>query len=154
MAGARVVATTSSEDKAETLRNLGVEHVINYRNDPKWGETARKLTTSGFDHIIEVGGSGTLQQAIHAIARDGIISLIGFMASGETPDIMQPLYGSFIVRGIAIGSRTQFEEMNRAIEANKVKPFVDKVFNFEDAREAYKHLESQTFTGKVVIEIQ
>lgn len=101
-----------------------------------------------------MGGSGTVEQAIKAIAKDGIISLIGFMATGETPDILQALYGSFIVRGIAIGSRVQFEEMNRAIEANNIQPFVDKVFKFEDAVDAYKHLQGQSFTGKVVIEME
>lgn len=151
IAGARVVATTSSDDKAKILQDLGVDHIINYRKDSQWGETARSYTTDGFDHIIEVGGSGTLQQAVKAIATEGIISLIGFLGTGETPDLMQTLYSGFIARGIGIGSRVQFEEMNRAIEANNIKPFVDKVFSFEDAREAYKHVEGQSFTGKVVI---
>ena len=71
----------------------------------------------------------------------------------EIPSTLQALYGSFIVRGIAIGSRVQFEEMNRAIEANNIQPFVDKVFKSEDAVDAYKHLEGQSFTGKVVIEM-
>jgi NADPH:quinone reductase-like Zn-dependent oxidoreductase len=75
------------------------------------------------------------------------------MAAGKSPDILQALYGTFIVRGIATGNRVQFEEMNRAIEANNIQPFVDKVFKFEDAVDAYKHLEGQNFTGKVVIEM-
>lgn len=111
------------------------------------------MTSYGFDHVIDVGGASTLPQAVKAVAKDGIISLIGFLGKGESPDLMATLYNGFIARGISIGSRVQFEEMNRAIEANDIKPIVDKVFKFEDTAEAYKLLQGQSFTGKVVIEI-
>jgi NADPH:quinone reductase-like Zn-dependent oxidoreductase len=128
--GARVVATTSSDDKAQVLRDLGVDHVVNYKTDPNWGETARAYTQEGFDHIIDVGGASTLGQTTKAVALDGIISLIGFLGDGDAPSLISALYNGFIARGIHIGSKTQFEEMIRAIEANNVKPVIDKVFQF------------------------
>ena len=134
---------------------MGADHVLNYREDPNWGETARKLTPrqEGFHHVVDVGGPATLQGAVKAVGNDGIITVIGFLTTGESPDLMQTLYRGFVVRGVAIGSRLQFEEMVKCIEANDIKPVVDKVFKFDDAKNAYKHLESQNFTGKVVIEI-
>ena len=130
-----------------------MDHVVNYKTDAHWGETARKFTPDGFDHVIEVGGASTLAQSLKAIAAHGTISCIGFLGDGEAPSLLEALYHSCIVRGIAIGNTVQFEEMVRAIDAGNIKPVVDKVFQFEDAREAYKHLEGQGFTGKVVIEI-
>jgi NADPH:quinone reductase-like Zn-dependent oxidoreductase len=114
---------------------------------------ARDLTPGkvGFDHIVDVAGAGTLGQVIKAISQDGVISLIGFMGKGETPDLMSALYGQFIVRGVGIGSRAQADEMVRAIEATDLKPVVDRVFDFKDVRDAYQHLEDQGFVGKVVI---
>jgi NADPH:quinone reductase-like Zn-dependent oxidoreductase len=130
-----------------------VDHIVNYKTDDKWGETARAFTSRGFDHIIDVAGAGTLGHCVDAIANEGIISLIGFMGKGDPPGLLEALHKGFIARGIGIGSRTQFEAMNRAIEGNNIQPFVDKVFKFEDAKEAYKHLQGQTFIGKVVIEM-
>jgi D-arabinose 1-dehydrogenase-like Zn-dependent alcohol dehydrogenase len=101
--------------------------------------------------VVDVGGAGTLPQAVKAVALEGVITLVGFMGSGEAPDLMSALFGGFIARGVGVGSRVHYEEMVRAIEATDINPFVDRVFNFEDAREAYKHLEGQTFVGKVVI---
>ncbi|KAI9841483.1 MAG: hypothetical protein M1838_003541 [Thelocarpon superellum] len=86
-AGARVIATTSSDDKAERLKKLGVETVINYAQDPAWGETAKSFTPGnrGFQHIIEVGGGGTMAQSLKAVAIDGAISIVGFL----TGDVKQ-----------------------------------------------------------------
>lgn len=127
--------------------------MINYKTDKKWGENARKLTTDGFDHIIEVGGASTMAQSLEAIAREGIISTIGFLGDGEAPSMLQALYHGCIVRGIGIGNTVQFDEIVRCIDANDIRPIIDKVFKFDDAKEAYNHVEGQSFTGKVVIEI-
>ena len=155
-AGARAVATTSSNDKAKILESLGADHIINYREDKDWGLTARKLTTNGegFDHVIDVGGSSTVKHSIDATAKDGTISIIGFLGGGDTPDVMQVLYRGVIMRGIGIGPRVMAEEMVRSIEANGIEPNVDEVFDFEDVKEAYKHMEKQDFVGKVVIKIE
>ena len=142
-AGARVIATTSSNDKAAKLKQLGADHVINYKEDEKWGETAKKITGGrGVQHVLEVGGPTTMKQSFNAIAIDGIISIIGFLGGvkGENPPtFLDNLNHICIVRGVLVGSREQMEAMNRAIEANNIHPVVDdKVFKLEEAKDAYQ----------------
>jgi len=142
-AGARVIATTSSKAKGDKLKSLGAEHVINYKEDTNWGETAKKITGGGgVQHVVEVGGPNTMKQSLKAISIDGVISIIGFlggMKGEEQPSFAECLSNICTVRGVLVGSRLQFEEMNRAVEANNIKPVVDeKVFKLEEAREAYQ----------------
>ena len=143
-AGATVIATTSSDKKAEVLKKLGADHVINYREDPNWGETARKLTPNGegVDHILEVGGQGTMAQSLHAIKMEGVISLIGILSgAGPKDNIMEALTRVCIVRGVYVGSKEQMEEMNKAVEEHDIHPVVDKkVFTLETAKEAYEYM--------------
>lgn len=141
--GAKVIATTSSQTKSEKLKSYGADHVINYKEDTNWGETAKKLTGgSGVQHVVEVGGPNTMKQSLKAIAIDGVISIIGFlggMKGEEQPSFVECLSNICTVRGVLVGSRLQFEEMNRAVEANNIKPVVDeKVFKLEEVREAYQ----------------
>lgn len=114
-AGATVISTTSSDKKAEFLKKLGADHVINYRETPNWGEEAAKLTPGGegVNHVIEVGGPATLTQSFKAIKIGGVISIIGFLSSDKVdpPSFMEPLMNMCIVRGILVGSRQQFEQM-------------------------------------------
>lgn len=156
-AGATVVATTSSKEKAEELKKLGATHVINYRETPNWGEVARSLTPegTGFDHILEIGGPGSLEQSLKAIKLEGVITIIGFLApSDKQPPLMDALNHVCIVRGIFVGSKQQFVEMNRAIDSNKIKPVVDSnIFSFEDIKKAYQYQWDQKHYGKVVIKI-
>lgn len=156
-AGATVVATTSSKEKAEELKKLGATHVINYRETPNWGEVARSLTPegAGFDHILEIGGPGSLEQSLKAIKLEGVITIIGFLApSDKQPPLMDALNHVCIVRGIFVGSKQQFVEMNRAIDSNKIKPVVDSnIFSFEDIKKAYQYQWDQKHYGKVVIKI-
>ncbi|KAM0485405.1 hypothetical protein ACHAPX_001391 [Trichoderma viride] len=156
-AGATVVATTSSKEKAEELKKLGATHVINYRETPNWGEVARSLTPegTGFDHILEIGGPGSLEQSLKAIKLEGVITIIGFLApSDKQPPLMDALNHVCIVRGIFVGSKQQFLEMNRAIDSNKIKPVVDSnIFSFEDIKKAYQYQWDQKHYGKVVIKI-
>ncbi|MCJ1426032.1 hypothetical protein MMC29_003934 [Sticta canariensis] len=148
-AGARVIATTSSTEKAEILKRLGADHVLDYKKDPKWGESARALTPdqSGVQHIIEVGGPNTMAQSFVAIKREGVISVIGFMgglSKGE-PSFLETLNTSSILRGIMVGSRVQLEELTRAIDANLIKPVVDeKVFALEELKECYQYMGNLT----------
>lgn len=140
-AGARVISTTSSKEKANKLKELGADHIINYKEDENWGESAKKLTGGrGVQHVVEVGGPNTLKQSLKAIAFDGVISIIGFLGGvkGESqPTFLDCLMNICTVRGVYVGSRMQFEAMNRAIEANGIKPVVDeKVFKLEEARDA------------------
>lgn len=153
-----MIATTSSAAKAETLKALGVHHVINYRDDPNWGQTAKNLThgSEGVDIIIEVGGVTTFPQSFQAIKIDGTISIIGFVGgdSPNQPSFMDILGKICTVRGVYVGSRLQFEDMNRAIEANKIKPVVDKkVFDLEELKDAYQYMWDQNHFGKLTIKI-
>lgn len=140
-----MIATTSSDAKAEKLKQLGADHVLNYKNDANWGETARSLTPegAGVDHIIEVGGPGTLQQSFKAIKFEGIISVIGFLGKGDPnsqPGILDTLSNICTVRGVYVGSKALMKDMIRAIEANDIHPVVDeKVFSLEQTREAYEY---------------
>lgn len=113
-AGARVIATTSSAAKAEVLKKLGADHVINYKEIPNWGEEAKKLTGgAGVDHVIEVGGATTVAESLKAVAIGGIITIIGWIGGeGEAgPVFPQILASQAVVRGIVVGSREQFEAM-------------------------------------------
>ncbi|KAI0838465.1 NAD(P)-binding protein [Hypoxylon sp. FL0890] len=156
-AGATVIATTSSKGKAEILTKLGADHVLNYKEDPNWGETARKLTPggAGVDHIIEVGGAGTIDQSFKAIKFEGIISIIGFLGGANTQtSVISTLPHICTARGVYVGSRALMEEMIAAIEANDIHPVVDKeVFDFAKAKEAYKYMWDKKHFGKVAIKI-
>ena len=149
-AGARVIATTSSAEKAKILKDLGADHVINYKEDKNWGETAQKLSPNGYgvDFVIEVGGPETMKQSLISIKREGIITIIGFLAGrpGEgQPGFLDVLTHGCVVRGVLVGSRIQFEEMNAAIEAANIKPVVDKeVFPFEKLQDAYQYMVSKS----------
>ncbi|MCJ1291161.1 hypothetical protein MMC34_002704 [Xylographa carneopallida] len=157
-AGARVIATTSSDAKAETLKKLGADHIINYKTDENWGETAKKLSPGGLgvDHIIEVGGPKTIKQSFDAVKIDGVITVIGFLAghSKDEPSFLQVLQSTCVVRGALVGSREQFEKMNKAIDANGIKPVVDeKVFGLEELKEAYQYMWDQKHFGKLTVKI-
>lgn len=156
--GATVITTTSSPVKAEKLKQLGADHVINYKTDPNWGETARKLTGGiGVDHIIEVGGPGTLQQSFKCIKLEGVISVIGFLAQSDSkaqPTVMDTLSSLCTVRGIYVGSKAMMQDMIRAVEANNIHPVVDqKIFSLEQTRDAYEYMWAQKHFGKLTIKI-
>ena len=143
-AGATVIATTSSAEKAETLKKLGADHVINYREDKDWGKTARGLTLNGegVDHVVEVGGARTMEQSLEAVKYEGIITIIGFLGGQEvTSSMFECFYKVCIARGVFVGSRAMMEDMVAAIEANDIHPVVDKnVFTMDQAKEAYQYL--------------
>lgn len=155
--GATVVATTSSSTKADALKKLGASYVIDYNETSNWGEAARALTPGGlgFDHILEIGGAGSIAQSLKAIKLEGVITIIGFLTSSDKqPPLMDALNHLCIVRGIFVGSRQQFEEMNRAIDSAKIRPVVDPtVFALEDLKEAYQYQWERKHFGKVVVKI-
>jgi len=151
--GARVIATTSSEAKAERLRALGAETVLRYDQDPRWGRAVRKLT-GGVDHVVEVGGAGTITQSLDAVRPGGTVSLIGVLAGVREPvNVLPVLMKQVRVQGILVGHRQGFEAMNRAIAAHKLRPVVDRVFAFTEVRAAFEYLASGAHLGKVCIEL-
>jgi len=155
--GARVICTTSSEAKAEKLRCLGADHVINYTSIPSWGEEVRKLTNGdGVDHVVETGGPSTFKQSLKSVKIEGVITVIGFIGgpAGGEGGFMDLLGALCTVRSILVGSREVMEEMCHVIEEKGLKPVVDeRVFGLEEAREAYGYLGSQGHFGKVVVRI-
>lgn len=154
MAGATVIATSSSGEKLERLKALGADHLINYREDENWGETARKLTDGrGIDHIIEVGGATTLQQSMHAACVGGHISMIGILSGVSTQlEIVPALVKQLRLQGVLVGSRSQQQDMVRAIDANGMRPVIDRSFALTDIVEAFKHQESGRHFGKICLE--
>jgi NADPH:quinone reductase-like Zn-dependent oxidoreductase len=151
--GATVIATSSSDEKLERVKALGADHVINYKSTPDWHEAARKHTGGrGVDHVVEVGGPGTFERSLAATAVSGRVSLIGVLtgAAGAV-NPMAALFNRITVQGIYVGSVEMFAAMNRAIEAAKLKPVIDRVYHFDEALEAYRHLKSGSHFGKVVI---
>jgi NADPH:quinone reductase-like Zn-dependent oxidoreductase len=154
--GARVIATSSSNEKAARAMALGASDVVNYERTPEWDQEVRKLTSGrGVDCVIEIGGAGTLARSIRSLARGGKIGLIGFLAGrdGDTnPTPLMMVGGS--LHGIFVGDREMFEEMNRAIAVNRLAPVIDRVFPFDSAPAAYQHQAARTFVGKIVITLR
>ncbi|KAI0758962.1 NAD-P-binding protein [Fomes fomentarius] len=154
--GATVIATSSSDEKLQAAKKLGAAHVINYKKTPDWDKEVLKITSGrGVDHVIEVGGPGTLLKSLNAVRYGGSIHLVGFIAGQADVNSLplQVLGKAALLRGILIGSRSQFEDLNRLISAVKLKPVVGKVFDFERAQEAYAYLSSQKHVGKVIIKV-
>lgn len=155
MAGATVIATSSSDEKLKRLSDLGADHVINYRKDPKWGETALKLTGGyGVDHVIDVGGPATLEQSMAAARVGGQISVIGILG-GVTGDLafVPALIKQLRLQGVLVGSRAQQQAMVRAINANGMHPIIDRHFPLSEIVEAFRYQESNQHFGKICLDI-
>jgi NADPH:quinone reductase-like Zn-dependent oxidoreductase len=153
--GATVIATSSSDEKLERLKAMGADHLINYKSEPNWGAAARKLTDGrGVDHIIEVGGSGTMPESINAARVGGHISVIGVLAgvAGPIPTVLI-MAKNLRVIGLTVGSRRHQLDMIRAIEANAIKPVIDTHFPLEKLADAFRHQESNKHFGKICVDI-
>jgi NADPH:quinone reductase-like Zn-dependent oxidoreductase len=153
-AGARVIATSSSEEKLEKLTRLGADAVINYKAVPDWGRKAKDLTDGrGVDHVIEVGGPGTLAQSITACRTGGHIAVIGVL-TGLTAEVPIPalFLNQIRLSGISIGNRADQEDMIRAINVNRLKPVIDRRFPLQEIGAAFEYYESQKHFGKVCLE--
>lgn len=151
LSGARVIATSSSDAKIARVLQLGASDGINYKTTPEWGKRVRELTDGqGVDHVVEVGGAGTLGESLRAVRMGGNVALIGILASGQFNPI-PILMKSVRVQGIFVGSRVMFEAMNRAIAMHRLRPVVDRVFPLSDIRDAFRHMESAAHFGKIVV---
>ncbi|MGQ9898173.1 MAG: zinc-dependent alcohol dehydrogenase family protein [Acidobacteriota bacterium] len=154
-AGARVIITSGSDEKLERAKGLGADEIINYKQAPDWDRAVREMTGGrGVDHVVEVGGAGTLAKSIRSVRFGGHISLIGVL-SGRTGeiDIAPVLMQNIRVQGIIVGSREMFEAMNRALEQNQIRPVVDKVFALDEAQRAFQVMAGGGHFGKICIRL-
>ena len=152
-AGANIVATSSSDEKLERLRDMGAHHVINYKTTPEWGQAVHDLT-GGVDHMVDIGGPGTLPQSIAAMKLGGHIALIGVLTgrAGEVPTAM--ITRKLIrVQGVQCGSRDDHLAMVNACDAAGIRPVIDSSYPLENLGDAFQHQKTGNHFGKVVIEI-
>lgn len=152
--GGTAIVTSSSDAKLERAKALGATHVINYRTTPDWDKEVWRLTDGkGVDHVIEVGGPGTLEKSMNSVGGGGHIALIGVLTGFGAPQagLFPLLARNTRVSGIYVGSRTDFEAMNAFLAEKELHPVIDRVFPFEEAKEAFATLESGDHFGKVVI---
>ncbi|WP_437270075.1 zinc-dependent alcohol dehydrogenase family protein [Stutzerimonas balearica] len=153
MAGATVIATSSSDDKLARMAELGASHLINYRSTPNWGERVRELTDGrGVDHVIEVGGPATLAQSMTATRIGGHIAVIGILTGvgGELP-LVEALVRQLRLQAVLVGSRTQQQQMVRAIDANGMRPVIDRCFALDEICDAFRYQESNRHFGKICL---
>ncbi|MEP0069622.1 NAD(P)-dependent alcohol dehydrogenase [Pyruvatibacter sp.] len=154
-AGARVIATSSSDEKLERAKALGADDVINYKSTPDWGIAARGFTGGvGVDHVVEVGGAETFTQSLSAIRVGGHVAVIGLL-SGMMKDMNVATMFSQNARihGITVGNRTQFEDMLKAMALHEIHPVIDTTFALEDLKAGLEHMGSGAHFGKIGIEI-
>jgi NADPH:quinone reductase-like Zn-dependent oxidoreductase len=151
--GARVVVTSSKAEKLEKALALGAWAGINYVEEPEWGKKARQLTGgAGVDHVVEVGGAGTLEQSLKAVRIGGRISMIGVLSGGRAEIALTSVVMSYVrIQGLLVGSREGFEAMNRAIAQHELRPVVDRVFLFDETPEAFRYMAEGRHFGKVAI---
>lgn len=154
-AGATVIATSSSDEKLQRLTQLGADHVINYRTQPKWAKDVAEFTGGvGADHIVEVGGSQTLAQSLRACRTGGHIAMIGVLSGKEGPvSTAMLMWKNIRLQGITVGSRRHQIDMLRAIEAIGLRPVIDRQFPLEDIADAFRHQESGRHFGKIVLDV-
>lgn len=155
-ARARVLITSSSDEKLARAKALGAWATIHYRTTPDWDQEVWRLTEKrGVDHVVEVGGPGTLGKSMNSVAAGGQIALIGVLTGFGAPDAsLFPLVArNARIDGIYVGSRADFEALNAFLTAHAIRPIVDRVFPFVEARAAFAHLESAAHFGKIVIAV-
>jgi NADPH:quinone reductase-like Zn-dependent oxidoreductase len=152
--GARVIITSSDDDKLARARQLGAWEGINYRREAAWGKRARELAGDGVDHVVEVGGAGTLAESLRAVRMGGTIHLIGVLAAGEAPLSIVPVFMSQVrIQGVLVGHRESFQQLNAALAAHRVRPVVDRVFPFAELPAAFAHLAAGAHFGKVCVRL-
>jgi len=155
MIGARVIATSSSEEKLQKLLELGADHVLNYRTDPKWGRKAYKLSgVPGVAKVIDVGGANTLGQSINACALGGDIAMIGVL-TGRSSELstLKVMEKNLTITGISVGHRQHQIDMMAAIELNGLEPVLDRDFPLENISSAFAYQSSQRHFGKITLSL-
>ncbi|WP_207462349.1 NAD(P)-dependent alcohol dehydrogenase [Azospirillum sp. SYSU D00513] len=154
MQGARVIALSSSDERLDRARALGADHLVNYRAVPEWGRAVRELTNgTGADHVVEVGGAGTLAQSVRAVRGGGTISLIGVLggAAGEF-SLPHVVTQNIRLQGVTVGNRDMFEDMLRAMEQHRMRPVIDgTVYVFTEVAAAIRDFPDGGHVGKVCV---
>jgi NADPH:quinone reductase-like Zn-dependent oxidoreductase len=151
--GARVVAVTSSQERAKRLRALGADAVLDRSETPDWHVVVRELTGGdGAEHVVDAVGLTTLPQSAAAAAYNARVTLIGAFPATAPAPVADPFGGNYVsIRRIAVGSRTDFEAMNRVLAAHRLRPVIDREYPFDAARDAYRYFRDSTPFGKVVV---
>ncbi|WP_222547151.1 NAD(P)-dependent alcohol dehydrogenase [Asaia lannensis] len=154
MAGATVIATSSSDEKLQRLRELGADHLINYRSNPEWGRTAWDITGGrGVDHVVEVGGAASLAQSMEAVRVGGHIATIGILSGvSASLELVPMLLKQFRLQGVLVGSRENQIDMIRALDAHAMRPVLDRSFGLEDIVAAFRYQETNRHFGKICLE--
>lgn len=154
--GCRTFVTSSSDEKLQRAKKLGADELINYSETPDWDKTILDLTEKrGVDHVVEVGGAGTIQKSLNAVKMGGHVAVIGALSGAESCLSPVPiLMKSVKLQGIYVGSRQMFEQMNQLLCLhNHLKPIIDKTFEFDEVQDALKYMESGSHFGKIVVRI-
>jgi NADPH:quinone reductase-like Zn-dependent oxidoreductase len=152
--GAQVIITSSSDDKLARAKQLGASHTINYNKNPDWGKLARQIAAGrGVDLVVEVGGPGTFNQSVSAVKRGGTVGLIGVLAQGSDTNILPVLMNSIRVQGIFVGSREMFASMNAAVSFHRMRPVIDRVFGFDEVKEALALMQAGKHFGKICVSL-
>jgi NADPH:quinone reductase-like Zn-dependent oxidoreductase len=152
--GARVIVTSSSDEKLERARALGAWGGVNYLREPAWGKRVRELAGDGVDHVVELGGAGTLSESLRAVRLGGTIHLIGVLAAGEAPLSIVPVFMQQVrIQGLLVGHKESFEAMCRAFALHHVRPVVDRTFSFDAVPQAFDHMAAGAHFGKIAIAV-
>ena len=151
--GARVIATSSSDAKIEKVKALGADETINYRSTPDWDRAVLDLTDGvGVDHVIEVGGAGTIEKSLASVRVGGTVSMIGALSGGATVNTVPIFMRAIRLQGIFIGSKAMFERMLQEFDRARIQPAIDRIFSFDEAPNALRYMETGKHFGKIVIE--
>ena len=151
--GARVIATSSSDAKIEKLKALGADETINYRSTPDWEQAVLDLTDGvGVDHVIEVGGAGTIEKSLASVRVGGTVSMIGALSGGATVNTVPIFMRAIRLQGIFIGSKAMFERMLQEFDRARIQPAIDRIFSFDEAPNALRYMETGEHFGKIVVE--
>ena len=153
--GSRVIITSSSDEKLERARSMGADETVNYADNPEWPAEVRRLTGGeGVDHVIEVGGPGTLEKSLACTKVGGQIGLIGVLAGTEgRPNLMPAVFNCVRINGIYVGSSFMLRDFAEFCGSVTLRPVIDRVFGFDEARDAYRYLKSGQHFGKVVVRV-
>jgi NADPH:quinone reductase-like Zn-dependent oxidoreductase len=153
-AGVSVIATTSSNEKGERLKELGADHVINYADDQNWSDTVNKISGGGVDHVIDIGGGSTLKDSINAARTSGHISLVGILGGVSAKIVVPMIFAKQLeIHGVAVGNAAMQDDMTSAFEAGQIKPVIDRDFDLADTAEAFSLQTSARHFGKITLSI-